>query len=132
MVSGYGNELEPAVLSYAGRILRYFSVIVKVIVALSNATEEVPDEDIALLYCTANVHYEVLYSVCVYVSLSLFFVFLSVSFLYLSLSSFFSFWELIYDLIFLQIMETAYWCMETGLLPHLTGMYCWKCVYMYM
>ena len=28
-------------------------------------------------------------------------------------------------------METAYWCMETGLLPHLTGMYCWKCVYMY-
>ena len=59
MVSGYGNELDPAVLSYAGRILRYFSVIVKVIVALSNATEEVPDEDIALLYCTANVHYEV-------------------------------------------------------------------------
>ena len=77
MVSGYGNELDPAVLSYAGRILRYFSVIVKVIVALSNATEEVPDEDIALLYCSANVHYEVLYSVCV--SLSLFVTFLSFS-----------------------------------------------------
>uniref|UniRef100_A0A1X7TIM9 ELYS beta-propeller domain-containing protein n=1 Tax=Amphimedon queenslandica TaxID=400682 RepID=A0A1X7TIM9_AMPQE len=55
----FGDEFHPAVLSYANLLCKCFSVLVKVIETLSTETDG-SNDDISYLYCTANIHNEIM------------------------------------------------------------------------